>query len=731
MPNLVNVLKAKKKRKYTKFAVVVSLILGIILFGVFSIDLDSLRKPFIKELSEITGLTIEIESLNFSLSSGLSLRGSGLKVRSKDNSQQIFSAQNIFLNAKLKPLLKGQLKIRKMLLVNPIMNVALKPKTKTIDSPDIFKNMGPLSQAVPAKPKSTESSELTGTPSTEESLFKSLRNLFQNQNLSLRVIEVRNAELLLVQPNLDLFSAKKIPIRVSARLDLINPIPNQININGDLSHLEIEGLSFRGTLKVNDLLAKETSINVELESTPIPAQKINTLAEKLSNPESTPVKFTSGQIEKIFIDLKGIVDSNENPLKKVVIKSGFKIENLEISIPKIKKLGSVPLYDIEANGVWEDGILNYKINGMLWNGTIQSNLVVNLPDLLRASLTGTYNSETKFDKLDFSSIRFNHLDKWTPVTGTANGSIKTQSSLNKDIRTYGKLEINDLSLKNKIPYTTKQVTFSFSKKSSYQTQARVQFNDLQLNNILLSSVSSKLKISPGKFIFNNGRIVPPNGIILFSGHYRPKPNTYVIRIDGNKLFLPDFLKGKMEGSGLFKGMFQGNFNTAKIIQQKGEDVYFSHIADGLSGKFGFEVENGHINSSLWMTDELIPSLSPVAVISKKIGLSYDTLIGNFKVWKGKTSTDNFELKGPQINLSASATANLVTGELDGKIKVTPMQLLNSITNAAPLLSDVFKNDLKDALTETHFNLDGTWEKPKLILKEEKTLFGKPMDILNN
>jgi len=731
MPNLVNVLKAKKIRKYTKFAVVVSLILGIILFGIFSANLDSLRKPIIKELSQITGLSIQIESLNISFSNGLSLRGSGLKVRSKDNSQEIFAAQNIFLNAKIKPLLKGQLKIRKIILVNPIMNVSLKSEIKPFDSPNIFKNMGPLSQGAPARTKSTESSELTGTPATEVSLFKSLRNLFQNQNSSLRVIEVKNAELLLVRPKLDLFPAKKIPIRVSARLDLINPIPNQININGDLSHLEIEGLSFRGTLKANDLLAKETSINVELESAPIPVKTINTLAETLSNPESTPVEFTSGQIEKISIHLKGIVVSNGNPLKEVVIKSGFEIENLEISIPKIKKLGSVPLYDIEANGVWEDGILNYKINGMLWNGTIQSNLVVNLPDLLRASLTGTYNSETKFDKLDFSSIRFNPLDKWTPVTGTANGSIKTQSSLNKDIRTYGKLEINDLSLKHEIPYTTKQVTFSFSKKSSYQTQARVQFNDLQLNNILLSSVSSILKISPEKFIFNSGRIVPPNGIILFSGHYRPKPNTYVIRIDGNKLFLPDFLKGKMEGSGLFKGMFQGNFNTAKIIQQKGEDVYFSHIADGLSGKFGFEVENGHINSSLWMTDELIPSLSPVAVISKKIGLSYDTLIGNFKVWKGKTSTDNFELKGPQINLSASATANLVTGELDGKIKVTPMQLLNSITKAAPLLSDIFKNDLKDTLTETHFNLDGTWEKPKLILKEEKTLFGKPMDILNN
>ena len=131
-----------------------------------------------------------------------------------------------------------------------------------------------------------------------------------------------------------------------------------------------------------------------------------------------------------------------------------------------------------------------------------------------------------------------------------------------------------------------------------------------------------------------------------------------------------------------------------------------------------------------MTDELISSLSPVAVISKKIGLRYDTLIGDFKLWKGKTSTDNFELKGPQVNLAASATANLVTGELDGEIKVTPIQLLNSLAKAAPLLSDIFKNDLNDALTETHFNLDGTWEKPKLTAKEEKTLFSKPMEIFN-
>ena len=97
-------------------------------------------------------------------------------------------------------------------------------------------------------------------------------------------------------------------------------------------------------------------------------------------------------------------------------------------------------------------------------------------------------------------------------------------------------------------------------------------------------------------------------------------------------------------------------------------------------------------------------------------MNYDNLIGDFKVCKGKTTTDNFELKGPQINLSASVTANLVTGKLDGKIKATPTQLLNSVTKSTPLLGDIFKNDLKDILTETHFNLNGTLEKPELMLK---------------
>ena len=100
-------------------------------------------------------------------------------------------------------------------------------------------------------------------------------------------------------------------------------------------------------------------------------------------------------------------------------------------------------------------------------------------------------------------------------------------------------------------------------------------------------------------------------------------------------------------------------------------------------------------------------------------MEYETLIGGFKVWEGKVTTDNFELKGPQINLAASANANLVNGKIDGEIKVTPMQLFNKITKASPLLGDIFKEDLKDILNQTHFSLDGTLGEPKLTQKLDK------------
>ena len=81
-----------------------------------------------KELSRLTNLSIEIESLNLNLFNGLRLQGGGLKVSSKDGANKIFSAQNLILDAELKSLMAGQLKIKKIVLVKPIINITFDSK---------------------------------------------------------------------------------------------------------------------------------------------------------------------------------------------------------------------------------------------------------------------------------------------------------------------------------------------------------------------------------------------------------------------------------------------------------------------------------------------------------------------------------------------------------------------------------------------------------------------------
>ena len=114
--------KANKLARLIKLILIAGL-LGIVIIGLISANLSSLREPIIKELSRLTNLSIEIESLNLNLLNGLRLQGGGLKVNSKDGANKIFSAQNLILDAELKSLMAGQLKIKTIVLVKPIIKI--------------------------------------------------------------------------------------------------------------------------------------------------------------------------------------------------------------------------------------------------------------------------------------------------------------------------------------------------------------------------------------------------------------------------------------------------------------------------------------------------------------------------------------------------------------------------------------------------------------------------------
>ena len=345
----------------------------------------------------------------------------------------------------------------------------------------------------------------------------------------------------------------------------------------------------------------------------------------------------------------------------------------------------------------------------------------------------SFNANTIIKGIDLTSVEFKLPDQWTPTNGTLTGSINLQKLLNKKFpnrQIYGKLEINDLSLGVEGLNKIGQTKIRYSQKTPSQIITTVQLKNLFFNNISINTGKAKLKFSPNKISFSNGRIVPDNGMILFSGDYRPKFSTYLIHANGNDLHLEDFLGEQIEGSGLFSTMLQGNLNIAQSFKEKEEAVLLPIIGNNLSGKLSFEFKNGAINPSTWLSDNFLPFplLKPLFVTEQNKKLIFHTFHGEIKAWKGQVTTDEFELKGPQINFTTIATANLKTNKIAGKIKVASINFLNSIKKIIPFFDNTLK---KDILVENYFQLGGTLEEPSFSMAKNKNMFEEPTIMLKN
>jgi hypothetical protein len=719
---------AKSFRRSLKFVLTAGLLIVVLLVGALFLDLNSFRRPIMDGLSRATGLSIEIESLNLSLSHGLELRCGGLKVRSSDGAREIFAANTLFLDAELEPLLNRELRIQSITLIQPKMKMSLgtvPPASPPAAPPSTGKS------AEEPRPESKAVPELL--PPSD--LMEPVWNILNRPDLSLRAVEIRGGELTLLRSGEGSLPTAGIPVRVDARFNLSRSDSNRVNIKGELSQVEIKNLHLKGTLDVGDALGSLIQINGNLALEPFPLTDLNALAETFAEPGSRiPPELKSGRVEQVFIHVEGLIDPNHNPLEKLVIKSGFQIKDLEIKPPANIFSENIILPRLDGEGIWQNRALNYQVTGALLEGNILSNLVVNLSETLEGDLEGKFNLNTRLNGLNLASARFFKADEWTPTAGITSGSVKVQGSVSgsslNPVRTDSRLEVRDLVLGlEENSSEAEKASLTVQQKTPERTFAWFQVKNFRSKEIALETIGGSLKVEPEKITLSNGRFIPSNGSIRVSGNYRPRPSTYTIHINGKNLQVEDFLKDQMEGTGRFKGMFQGNLKTALQAQEEGESVTLSHVASGLSGKLSLELTNGGIRI-LPSLDALLTLLNSTSTdTTQKKGINYDTLGGVFKIWKGRAVTDNFELKGSQVDLATLAAVNLVSGKLNGEVKVMPMQLMDSIVKAVPLLENILTGGGKEGLIETYFKLGGTLEKPKLTLLEGKTLFGKPIGIL--
>ena len=96
-----------------------------------------------------------------------------------------------------------------------------------------------------------------------------------------------------------------------------------------------------------------------------------------------------------------------------------------------------------------------------------------------------------------------------------------------------------------------------------------------------------------------------------------------------------------------------------------------------------QIKDGRV-STLPIIGELSSTLSSSSkTIDKKYNFNFTSFGGDFKIWHGGVVTDNFKINGPQMNIAAMMGFNLVTGKLGGEVKVIPVDLTGSITEAIP------------------------------------------------
>nr|CRH05380.1 Conserved membrane protein of unknown function [Candidatus Magnetococcus massalia] len=102
------------------------------------------------------------------------------------------------------------------------------------------------------------------------------------------------------------------------------------------------------------------------------------------------------------------------------------------------------------------------------------------------------------------------------------------------------------------------------------------------------------------------------------------------------------------------------------------------------------------------------------------GFYYRTLEGNFSLDEGQFHTAGISLTGPSMKLVVSGEAGLESGELEMLAGVRPLQSLDAVVTALPILGTILSGGRK-TLLETQFNVGGTFEQPEVLLKPISTV----------
>lgn len=488
---------------------------------------------------------------------------------------------------------------------------------------------------------------------------------------------------------------------------------NQLKGSGELANnklnYKIKGDPFNGTLQSDGRII----LSASKASPPVLNNRIefsNLDLNLLPLPEKPDKGSLSGTIQ-----LNGPLPDPENFLTgKLKIDTTFKLNDMKMSSPPLD------IQNLQGKSTLNQGQLMHDINGILYGGKVKAKGTLAFH---KNKTLITANSNLTLDKINLSEIPEVHKSGLTSGTITGNlninGPLPAEGKISPALKLKGTLEGNKLVLEEK---HIEIVKLDIKESSTELGQVKVEIEQIKLEKQELKKVVGLFKITPEKIDLTGGRISPLNGLIKLVGDFIPESGSYRLKFKGDKLQAEDFLSPHLKGPLQMAGTLGGTLpkNTAGM----------PGYARDLSGNIKLKLVDGAL-PELGVAEKFLTLLNPTSLLeAQKTGLGYDYMGGDFKIVKGVVNTSNFEMKGPQLNITVEGQANLVEDTVLAQVKAMPLQMLDKTLKAIPLLGQILTGGKKGGLIETYFKVDGKLSQPDITLQPHKSLTEKPGNILN-
>jgi hypothetical protein len=718
------------------------LLLGFCLVLITFIDLDRFREPITAQLSKATGMTVELESLNLEFTHGLGFRCNGLHFLSKDGSKDLFYAEKIYLLAELKPLLQKQFKIKKATVVNPILKIDLAASSsQKLPSPrstkEAIKNerkdqvLDPKTdQGSGSIPRQSQTPEPIFKPKNQ---MKDFEKILRETDFTIQNIEIRNGQILLTQKPDGSATAHTVPIIVSFLMNLQRPTPELVDARIDSLQLGIAPLKFQGKVRLKTDSENPFYAVADLTSLPLSLAELKTI-EKYLPGFQFPNQLKEGNLEKISLhfDLPLNDFNNLDSLQKnAQMDFNVKISNAVYQA----KERTFKLSWLEGEGSWKDKLLKQKFRGELFGGEFQEEGNFRFSPASRDKLALAMDSEITFKGIDFSLLPRDDKHNDLPSQGKGSGAFKFKGPVAfiKNVADFsglhwnGSAEARDTAWDNPDFPQISRATLQIKDGTPALTMAEVKAERLAIQNIPIKKTWGLFRITPENLRLVDGKIWPKNGEIRLTGNLNSVQETYSLNIKGDQLKAEDLSRQSVSGSVRFSGKFNGRLRPAIIKGQKMKK--FSPFTRGLSGKLKLNITDGRFQQIEGIKALLVMLNPSTALEAGKHGLEYKFIGGNFKIRNGQVVTDDLKMDGPQLKMFVAGKADLPTRKVRAEIKAMPLQMIDGLVKAVPLLGQFLTGGKKGDVLETYFKVTGTLDKPEIELLTQKSAIKKPADLL--